>query len=113
MKIDIEQIELMAKVILEAKEIAKQASHEEDGGTCNHDTPLLDLTGWKSNQVDVLRVKVPGIIGTKITSGLFKGCYFLDMDLLGQGNRRSRMAELAHKHMKQNELPVRMYYQAD
>jgi len=90
MKIDIEQIELWAKVITEARQKAQEASTNEDGGTCNMDCPAIDLKGWKASQVAVLRSKVPGIIGERLTSKYWKGYHLMDMDWKGQGNNRTR-----------------------
>lgn len=113
MKIDIEQIEQWAELVSEAKQKALEANTGDDGGTCNFDQPVIDLSGWASKQIDVLRVKVPGMIGTKLSGKYWKGCYFMEFELFGQGNLRSRMAEAAYKHMKEGGMPVRMYYQAD
>jgi hypothetical protein len=111
--IHIEQIEEWAKIMQEAKNLSRNYASVEDGGTCNFDTPVIDLSGWKAKQVDVLRAKAPGFIATKLTGKFWKGCYFMEFDLHGQANRRSAMAEAAYKHMKEKGMPVRMYYQCD
>lgn len=111
--IHIEEIENWAKLMQQAKELAGTHIADEDCGTCNHDQPVLDLTGWRKPQIEVLMSKAPGFLGTELSGRFWKKCFFLNLDLPGQANRRTKAAQTAYKFMKDNGMPVRMYYQTD
>lgn len=101
-------------VITEAQQKAFAVNNiNDDGGTCNFDQPVIDLSGWKRSEVTALISQANGMMGEKISGKHWKGCYFMDFTLDGQAKNRTRMAEAAYNYMKEAGLPVRMYYQAD
>lgn len=73
--------------------------NEEDGGTSNLDTPAFRIEGMRST--DVLEIaKEAGLTAAPFTWFAGKKWYWLNVPLLGQGNRRSRMTHAAHLELK-------------
>jgi hypothetical protein len=111
-KITPEIIAQWADALKEANQAALDAKQGDDGGTCNFDTPVLDFTGWRPTQIEVLS-RLSGIpVGEKM-NGYWKNCRFVWVILEGQANMRSRMAEAAVKKLQAKGLPAHFWQQAD
>lgn len=82
--------------------------NKEDGGTCNFDQPIIKLN-WHIT----LKQKAENYLAQKISSGFWRGYYFMRFNLKGQAACRTRMAEAAYKSLKADGYDVAMYYQAD
>lgn len=107
-------IDYYAEAIRKAEEAAKAAGvNEEDGGSCNFDQVMIDFTGWKTTDIEAISGKGSRDISDKYSSRFWKGCCAIDFTQFGQGSRRTRMAEAAHKVLKAAGLPSHMYYQMD
>jgi len=114
-KVDEAAIERFALALKSANKAAIEADKgiENDGGTCNFDTPILDFKGWKEIEIQKLS-QLSGIrIGDKMTSKFWKGCRMIYVQMNGQGANRTRMAEAAFKSLQEAALPASMYYQMD
>jgi hypothetical protein len=103
-----------ASAIKEADWAATQAhiANQEDGGTCNLDTVLIDFTGWKQTDIDKLVYQSGIRIGNRM-SGWHKGSRFVWTSIHGQGNGRSRMVEAAANKLKELDIPASVWYQMD
>jgi hypothetical protein len=100
--------------IAEASKEALKYTEHHDGGTCNFDQCTLDLSGWKRSAITQLINQAGKVIGGRIEyAKYFKGCYYLNTPLHGQGMRRTKMAYAAYDYLKNAGIPVRMYLQAD
>ena len=113
-KVKLDLIDTYSVAFKVAKEAALTASNpKEDGGTCNLDSVVIYLKGWRQADIDMLQ-KVSGVrFTTKIEGGFWKGYWFVDLPAHGQGNNRSRMVEAAAKKLKEFNVPVSVYYQMD
>lgn len=89
------------------------AEHTEDGGTCNFDSPALDLPRWNEKLVKQA-AKEAGMGAFKWTCGksVVLGWVF-SFQSTGQGNRRSRRAEAIRDELKKRGYEASMYYQMD
>lgn len=102
--------------MLDAEKAAMELKDSEDGGTCNFDTPMIKLDGWKASDIEEMNkaadhefIQVDG----KITSGMWKGYYRVGTSKHGQAACRTRMAEAAKKVLAAAGYDVAMYYQMD
>ena len=84
---------------------------EDDGGTCNFDSPTLTLKGWSKEKVEQA-AKVAGLscfvwncYGTKN--------YVFSVPISAQANARTIAAEAMCKSLKAAGYEAWMYYQAD
>lgn len=115
--IDIPTIEKYAAALKFAEAAALEANKpgaENDGGTCNFDSPTIDFTGWRQPDIDKLNeVFGSEIIGNKISGKYWKGHRWVNTTTYGQAANRTRMAEAANKVLKAHDIPASMYYQAD
>lgn len=91
---------------------AAKAENDDDGGTCNLDSPTLffDKTVRDSR---VQKIAAMAGIGLDKTKWFKRRCYFVRTETDGQGNRRSRMAEAACKVLREAGLDAMMFYHAD
>ena len=107
-------IERYANAIKEANRAAIDAhiANQEDGGTCNLDTLLIDFSGWRQTDVDKVASFSGCSIGDKM-SGWHKGCRFVWTSIHGQGNGRTRMVEAAYNKLKELGIPASVWYQMD
>lgn len=99
----------------EAAAIAAGNANPDDGGTCNFDTPMIELKGWTPEEIQAVKF-ISGIeIGEAYNSRYWKGCRPVGTSRWGQAARRTRMAEAAHKSLKAEAAgyEVSMYYQMD
>jgi hypothetical protein len=93
--------------ILNANNAAFMYSEVEDGGSCNFDTPMVELKLTKKERAAVADFLTPiGMRG-------YKNCYFVEVPLYGQGNRRTRMAEAAAEALRKEGYKASVYYQLD
>ena len=108
-----EKVEALVKALKEADKAALELSGTDDGGTCNMDSPLICLKGWK--EVDVqLASEESGIrIGEKLTSSWFKGFRFVRTATSGQANCRTAMVEAAKKSLEAAGYDVTIWYHMD
>lgn len=98
-----------------AQSKAMEFKDADDGGTCNFDTPVIklpegikpkkDLEGYLDQYGRPMLEKACG--------RMWKGWYFVNIDLYGQGNRRTAMAEAAAKSLEASGLQAGVYYQMD
>lgn len=90
---------------------------EEDGGTCNLDTPAIRLPRLSRKAKDTIE-HVSGVRLSKFDAW-GSGWYTVLVPLLGQANRRSRMMEAAMCALQTydgcmgDEVQVCGYYQMD
>lgn len=92
--------------------IAVREADAEDGGTCNRDSPALDLPGMKPREVEVC-ARMVGL--TVFDWRLFKHrlWVFGVPGPSGQGNLRSRMAEAMTRSLKESGFDATEYCQMD
>lgn len=106
-------IDTWAAAIKEAITAATNASKNEDGGTCNLDSVIIDFTGWRKTAIRALAEKAGVEIGEKLSGWAWKGCCFVNIPTTGQGSNNTRMVEAAVKKLKEMGLPASTYYQMD
>lgn len=81
----------------------------DDGGTCNFDTPIIKLPdGIKPHELRLLSWHV-----APVGERGFKGWYFLFTRILGQGDRRTTMAETVAKYLSGHGVEASVFYQMD
>lgn len=82
---------------------------DDDGGTCNFDTPVLHYVeyGLTHDEADAV-IKSAGLSFTD-----WKGAMKIDGITSGQGNRRTAMAEAFASQLKADGIPSSVYYQID
>lgn len=84
-------------------------AEDEDGGTCNFDSPVLDYAAAGLSRDDAERII--GSVGLASYDWekmlVITGCFS------GQGNRRTKMAETFMHSMIESGFPSCMYYQMD
>lgn len=101
------QFDMFERALNAAKNEMLKYSDTEDGGTCNFDTPVVRIKASEKmmSQSDYRIVKVD-------EKG-WKDCWFVFLPLMGQGNRRTRMAEAAAEVLRCNGFDAMVYYQMD
>lgn len=102
------ELKHLADALLRANESAMTKSGVDDGGSCNFDTAVIKLRGIRAREAEQLPVRL-----SKITSGYWKGWYFVFGELWGQGNRRTAMAEAMAKSLENDGYESAVYYQLD
>jgi len=102
-----EEVRLLSIALNKAQEESMKFANTEDGGTCNFDTPMINIKATKK-QISQLEYRLE-----KCTWGLWKGWYFVEIPLSGQGNRRTRMAEAIARSLKNSGYETGVYYQVD
>jgi len=85
---------------------------ENDGGTCNFDTPAVFLPGARERFVEECAAAA-GISASAFRWLGGRRWFFVFVPLKGQANRRSRMAEAGCRRLKELGLDAVMYCQAD
>lgn len=107
--------EKMIKAFNAAKEAAAKADPgnglENDGGTCNFDSPQFYAKGARATTIEAI-AKECGLSTMKL-SGWHRGWYCLLGLTFGQGQRRTTMAEAATRALKDSGLAASTYYQMD
>lgn len=101
-------VKLIQKAITEAIQHAQQFASTDDGGTCNFDSCIINAFGMRTTTAE----KIQG--ATLFTSG-WHGRRLHLSGTLGQGARRTKMAEAQRAFLQANypTLDVGMYYQMD
>jgi len=85
---------------------------ENDGGTCNFDTPAISLPGMREKAVQAC-AEAAGITASAFDWLGGRRWFFVHVPTFGQANRRTRMAEAACRRLKELGLNAVMYCQAD
>jgi len=101
-------IALIQKAVGEALVHAAQFAGTEDGGTCNFDSCYIRVTGMRESTAK----KIGGV---SMSNTRWHGRTLHLQGTLGQGARRTKMAEEQRKFLVANypTLDVGMYYQMD
>lgn len=84
---------------------------ENDGGTCNFDTPTVCLHGMR--EAAVLQAAQDADVSVTSMKWCGRKRYFLDGFLRGQALRRTRMMEAALRALREFGLDAMGYYHAD
>ena len=98
-----------------AQNEAMKLKDTDDGGTCNFDTPVIKLPEGIKPRKDLEGYldKYNRPMLEKAWGRMWKGWYFVNIELHGQGNRRTAMAEAAAKSLEASGLQAGVYYQMD
>ena len=80
----------------------------EDGGTCNFDSPVLNLPRWNADKLQ-RAMREAGARAWRWHSSM----WVIVFSSSGQGNRRSRRAEAIYRKLKELGYDAFMYYQMD
>lgn len=97
----------LEKALMNADKAARQFAESEDFGTCNFDTPVIRIKATEK-QMSSLDYKV-----IKVGEKGWKDCWFIFIPLMGQANRRTRMAEAAARSLIADGFEAGVYYQMD
>lgn len=103
------ELDTLERAIQRAEAYAQKYANTEDGGTCNFDAPAIKVEASEKQMkmLDWVTYKW----GKRDTDG--RTWYVLDLNLSGQGNRRTRMAEAVCEYLKLAGYKTMMYYQMD
>ena len=97
-----------------AKAIAvglEAAMFENDGGTCNFDSPMLFLPRWNEKLIEQAANEAGGgCYSIKRTGGK---CYIMDTPPVGQANRNTVAARAMAKYLASCGYQASVYYQMD
>ena len=104
----------LGEALIKAQESASKIGtlYPEDGGTCNLDSVLIKLQGWKLADIEQASFYGEVPISDKLT-GIYRGYRFVMFTLYGQANRRTRMVEAAKKSLEASGYDVTIYWQMD
>lgn len=111
------QINTLRDVLVIAKGEAYKLRDTEDGGTCNFDSPAINLDKMKE-RFSMTKKAVEQAIqeaGLRCYDWKSFGSHYLIISgfTWGQGNRRTRMAEKAEEVLRAAGYFTTMYYQMD
>lgn len=109
-----DSVKTFIKALNEAKKAADNVADIEDGGTCNFDTPQVEVTNLTATQVKIACAvaEVLYVGKGRPLSVNAKHCYNIDYTK-GQGERRTRMAEEFAKSMQASGYTSSVWYQMD
>lgn len=93
--------------ITNANNAASMYDEVEDGGSCNFDSPIINIKLTRKERESLKDFLMP--VGLKG----YKDWYFVMIVIWGQGNRRTAMAEAAAKYMKDAGYNASVYYEMD
>lgn len=93
-------------------EASRVCNMNDDGGTCNFDSPELFLPRWKQAEIEAC-AKEAGLGTYSWKSYRGKKWVFTVPHPCGQGDNRTRMAEAMCKSLKNSDYDASMYYQMD
>ncbi len=100
----------LADCLRAAKEYALAHRGSDDGGTCNFDAPTIALPGWEKAKVEAAAAEA----GTGcFVWNAFGGRLFVFPIGGGQGNARTKAAEIARDFLQAAGFNAGMYYQMD
>jgi hypothetical protein len=105
MKYDAKRIQ---QAVTEAIAHAQQFASHDDGGTCNFDACILYVPGMRTATAKQIQ-------NTFLTDSSWHGRSLHIGGTLGQGARRTKMAEAQRDFLKANypDINIGMYYQMD
>jgi len=107
------------KLLIEALDKAYQAAqvvydhNKDDGGTCNMDSPLIKLSGWRDADIQEVNKNSKLKIGDKLSSTWFRNYRFISGGAYGQANLRTRMNTTIKKSLDESGYDVTMWYCMD
>ena len=103
-----EKITALRVALLQAIEEAGKVRHIDDGGTSNFDTPVIILEGWTRSEIRqaFLLTELTPYIEKNGVVEILKAC-------LGQGFRRTAMAEAFRDSLKNSGYTSYVHYQID
>lgn len=101
----------LAEDLKAALEYGLEHAGEDDGGTCNFDSPTLYLPRWKKQMVQTA-AKAVGL-GCSIWKAFSKSVYVFSVPGVGQGYTRTYAAEAMSKFLGELGYDSGMYYQMD
>ena len=111
---NLSKTEKLTRALRRAAVHALEHVTDDDGGTCNFDSPVLIVEGSGMRTADVMyAVTQAGLRGWKGTERAWKGTVILNGFQHGQGNRRTNMAEAFRDSMVSDGYRCMMYYQMD
>lgn len=93
--------------ITNANNEAQMYDDVKDGGSCNFDSPIINIKLTRKERETLEMFLTP--VGEKG----YKNCYFVEIDLCGQGARRTKMAEVASQSLRNAGYNASVYYQLD
>jgi hypothetical protein len=94
-----------------AKTIALEFINSEDGGTCNFDCPAIFWETKEEKKIIEEALTETSLYFQKWDG--IKNCYLIYGFLSGQGNKRTRMAELFSQSLKISGYKTAIHYQMD
>lgn len=103
------EIDALEAAICKAEQYAQKYANTEDGGTCNFDAPAVKLKATE-RQLACMDWQVMKW-GKRCEDG--RTWFVLWLNLDGQGNRRTRMAEAVAESLKASGYDVTIYQQMD
>lgn len=99
--------ELLADLFRKAEAAALAADPgdglQNDGGTCNFDTPVLRLPRVRAVVVEAAAAEAG--VNVSRSSWLGGPAWFIGVTTKGQADRRTKMAEAAYRVLKAAEIP--------
>lgn len=103
-----EKIHALRMALLKAIEAAKKFSTIDDRGTSNFDTPVIKLSGWRESEIReaFLLTGVFPDVEKDGTVQILRAC-------LGQGFRRTAMAEAFRDSLRESGYTAYVNYQID
>lgn len=104
---DTNTFDKLERALMNADKAAMQFANSEDFGTCNFDTPVIRIKATEK-QMASLDYKV-----IKVDEKGWRDCWFVFLPLMGQANRRTRMAEAAARSLIADGFEAGVYYQMD
>lgn len=106
-----QKIAALTAALIKAKETALLFADTYDGGTCNMDSPMLYLPGWRKADVEA------AFAAADLRCFEYKGygpkAWVICGGTYGQGDCRTTMAEAMYKSLKRDGYDASMYYQMD
>lgn len=102
-------IKLTEDLIEAYNEAWEQHKNDDDGGTCNFDSPTISLEGYSSKKLEPA-IRAAGFYTWKWKFG---GTSYVIGTGGGQGNRRTSIAEDVCRIMKDKGYKMGMYYAMD
>lgn len=104
---DTNTFDKLERALMNADKAARQFAESKDSGTCNFDTPVIRIKATEK-QMASLDYKV-----IKVDEKGWRDCWFVFIPLMGQANRRTRMAEAAARSLIADGFEAGVYYQMD
>lgn len=103
------EIDALEKAISIAEKEAQKYANTEDGGTCNFGAPMVKIKATE-RQLAKMDWQVMKIGKRQPDGGTW---YAIFINLEGQGNRRTRMAEAAAESLKKSGYNASVAYEMD